>query len=65
MRWNLRVSCVETTLASGLTYFDWLFMSQSQGLIQILREVGWLVPIKSRAGLLATIDGQSRRKGTP
>ena len=38
MRWNLRVSCVETTLASGLTYFDWLFISQSQGLIQILRE---------------------------
>ena len=36
MRWNLRVSCVETTLASGLTYFDWLFISQSQGLIQIL-----------------------------
>ena len=53
MRWNLGVGCVETTLASGLTYFVWLFMSQSQGLIQILREVGWLVPIKSRAELLA------------
>jgi len=37
MGWNLGVSCVETTLASGLTYFVWLFMSQSQGLIQILR----------------------------
>ena len=38
MRWNLRVSCVETTLTSGLLYFVWLYMSQSQGLIQILRE---------------------------
>jgi hypothetical protein len=37
MGWNLGVSCVETTLASGLIYFVWLFMSQSQGLIQILR----------------------------
>ena len=34
---NLRVGCVETCWASGLTYFVWLFMSQSQGLIQILR----------------------------
>ena len=37
VRWNLGVGCVETTLASGLTYFVRLFMSQSQGLIQILR----------------------------
>ena len=34
---NLRVSCVETCWTGGLIYFVWLFMSQSQGLIQILR----------------------------
>ena len=34
---NLRVSRVETSWLSGLTYFAWLFMGQSQGLIQILR----------------------------
>ena len=37
MRWKLRVGCVETTWTSGLIYFVWLFMSQSQWLIQILR----------------------------
>lgn len=40
---NLGVGCVETCWASGLTYFVWLFMSQSQGLIQILRR-GRLTP---------------------
>jgi hypothetical protein len=31
MRWNLRVGCVETTLASGLTYFAWLFIASLKG----------------------------------
>ena len=52
---NLRVGRVETSWTSGLTYFAWLFMGQSQGLIQILRR-GRLSPTsKSRAELLATI----------
>src|SRR5215203_5993481 len=53
---NLRVSCVETCWTGGLIYFVWLFMSQSQGLIQILRR-GRLSPTVQSLELemLATI----------
>ena len=35
VRGNLRVACVETCWTAGLLYFVWLYMCQSQALIQV------------------------------
>jgi hypothetical protein len=64
LRQRLGVGCVETSLTSGLPYFVWLYISQSQGLIQILGTVGCLLPSKSLAEVFAAFDGRSARKGT-
>jgi hypothetical protein len=60
LRQRLGVGCVETSSTSGLPYFVWLYIRQSQGLIQVLRTVVCLLPSNSLAEVFAAVLMASR-----